>query len=241
MSLYKLNAIVITISIALLLDPVNSYSSGGEQAKEGLFEKAEGYFFQKKFEMAELLLKEELKKNPENRKAYSYLGDILLKKRRYDEALRYFKKSLDIDPGNALDYFRLGQIYYYKKDAAAAIENFERAYKISPELKFVYYHIGLTNLIVRRDKEETIKNWQKFLDIAPEDPQYEKIRKAIELLKDPDFKIPPPGSEISVEEALYLGGDVLKETERKAGEKKAGHEKKKTKQKLEDIYRDDAL
>ena len=38
-----------------------------------------------------------------------------------------------------------------------------------------------------------------------------------------------------------LGGAVLKETDHKAEDKKAGHESKKTKDTMEDIYRDDAL
>ena len=62
-----------------------------------------------------------------------------------------------------------------------------------------------------------------------------------ELLRDPNFVLPPPGSDISIEEALHLGGSVLMEAERKAKEKKAGHERKKTKHKLENIYRDDEL
>ena len=47
---------------------VNLYSSDKEK-KEDLFKKAVRYFYQKKFEMAELLLQEELKRNPENDKA----------------------------------------------------------------------------------------------------------------------------------------------------------------------------
>ena len=227
--------------IMILLPCVNLYPQTGNKTEEDIFKKAEGYFFQNKLEMAELLLQEELKKNPENQKAYSYLGDILLKKGRYDEAMVLFRKSLDIKPDNSFDYFRIGQIYYYKKESGPAIENFEKSYKLNPQLKFAYFHIGLTHLMLLRDKENTIKYWQNFLDIAPEDPQYEKIRKAIELLRDPNFVIPPAGSDISIEEALQLGGSVLKETERKANEKKADHEKKKTKQKLEDVYRDDAL
>ena len=225
----------------ILLPCINSYPQAGGKTEEDLFKKAEGYFFQNKLEMAELLLQEELKKNPENQKAYSYLGDILLKKGRYDEAMILYKKSLDIKPDNSFEYFRIGQIYYYKKESGPAIENFEKSYKLNPRLKFACFHIGLTYLMLLRDKENTIKYWQIFLDIAPEDPQYEKIRKAIELLRDPNFVIPPAGSDISIEEALQLGGSVLQETDRKANEKKADHEKKKTKQKLEDVYRDDAL
>jgi hypothetical protein len=95
--------------------------------------------------------------------------------------------------------------------------------------------------MLMRKKEQTISYWEKYLSIAPEDPQYEKIRRAIELLKDPNFIIPPIGSDIPIEEALHLGGAILKDSKHSAEGKKAGHEKKKTKDKIEDIYRDDDL
>lgn len=205
------------------------------------FKKAVKYFFQKKFEMAELLLQQELKANPENQLAYSYLGDIFLQRQQYDTAISLYKKSLDLNPQNAQDHFRIGQAYYYRNLPNSAINHFLTAYRIDKRYKFAYYHVGLTYLMLLRDKENTISNWEQYLRLAPEDPQYEKIRRAIELLKDPNFKLPPLGSDIPIEEALHLGGDVLKKTERENNDKEAGHEDKKTVDKVEDIYRDDDL
>jgi len=231
----------IPLLIILFINIAHTNNSETTEIKDTHFKKAIRYFYQSKFEMAELLLQEELTKNPENSLAYSYLGDIFLKKKRYDGALDLFKKALNINPDNYENYFRIGQIFYYKKKGNLAIENFKKSYDLNPKLTFAYYHIGLSYLILLRDKENTIKNWEYFLEIAPEDPQYEKIRRIIELLKDANFVIPPIGSDISIEEALHLGGMVLTEANRKAQEKKAGHEKKKTKRKFEDIYKDDAL
>ena len=203
------------------------------------FKKAVKYFYQKKLEMAEILLQEEVKKNPENSLAYSYLGDIFFEKKRFDGAMTLYKKSLEIDPKGAENYFRIGQIFYYKKEADNAIDNFNLSYKLDKRIKYAYYHIGLSYLMLKRDKNATIENWEQFLKIAPEDVQYAKIQRAIELLRDPNFVLPPPGSDISIEEALHLGGSLLEAVDRKANEQKAGHESKKTKSKLEGIYKDD--
>lgn len=225
----------------LLLYGGTSHSLGTEKGKDDTFDRAVKYFYEKKFEMAELLLQETLKQNPENQLAYSYLGDIFLKKKRYDGALQLYRKALNIKPNNGENYFRIAQIYYYKKMGDLAIDNFKKSFEINPKIKFAYYHVGLTYLMILRDKQNTISNWEKYLSIAPEDPQYEKIRRAIELLKDPNFIIPPVGSDISIEEALHLGGGILKDAQHQAEDKKAGHEQKKTKNKIEDIYRDDGL
>lgn len=230
---------VIAILIYMLC-AIPAYSAS-DSDKESTFEKAQRYYFQRKFEIAELLLQQALKENPENEKAYSYLGDIFLEKKRYDGALKLYQRALDLDPDNAENLFRMGQIYYYKKEGQKALQYFKSAFAADPSLKFAYYHVGLTNLMLLRDKQETIDAWEKFLSIAPEDPQYEKIKRVIELLRDPNFKLPPPGSDISIEEALHLGGVTLQEKERTTEDRKAGHEKKKTREKFEEIYRDDDL
>jgi len=234
-------AIFVILGLALCATALPAQVKGKEPAGDDGFKKATAYFYERKFEMAEILLQEELKKNPENRMAYSYLGDIFFQKKRLDGAMELYKKALELDPKSAEEYFRLGQIHYYKKEAFPAIQNFERAYALDSKIKFSHYHIGLTHLMLERDKQGTIASWEKYLSIAPEDPQYERIRRAIELLRDPNFQLPPPGSDISIEEALHLGGALLKDKEREAKSQKADHEQKKTKTRLEDVERDDEL
>lgn len=205
------------------------------------FKKAIRYFYEKKFEMAELLLQEELQKNPENKLAYSYLGDIFLTKKQYDAALALYQKSLDLDPNDAENYFRIGQIYYYKKMGDLSISNYQKSIELNPQNKFILFHIGLSELMLKRDKEATIKSWENYIRIAPEDPQYEKIRRAIEILRDPKFELPPPDSDIPIEEVLHMGGSVLTVSKPQSEDIKAGGTEKKTNEKVEDIYQDNDL
>lgn len=209
--------------------------------QEDSFQKATTYFFQKKFEMAELLLQEVIKKDPENANAYAYLGDIYLMKNQFDGALNLYNKALELNPNSAENYFRIGQIYYRKKIGNVSLENYDRALQIDPRLSIVYYHKGLTSLMLLRDKESTIQYWERYLSLVPEDPQYENIKRVIELLKDPNFKLPPEDSDVSIEEALLLGGATLDTQERQTENKKAGHEDKKSSDKIEEIYLDDDL
>ena len=233
-----------TITLIVFFVPfitISGVPTPGSGEEDDTFRKAVKYFFQRKFEMAELLLQESIKKNPENQAAYNYLGDIFLMKKQFDGALSLYQKALDLDPGNAENYFRLGQIFYYKKIGMMSIDNFKKSVDLDPKIKFAHYHMGLSYLMLMRDKENTIKNWETYLRLAPEDPQYEKIKRAIELLRDPAFQLPPIGSDISIEEALHLGGALLKDREREAKSQKADHEQKKTKNKIEDVERDDEL
>lgn len=222
--------------------PDPEYLSDFKRFRSETFTKAIKYFFQKKYEMAQLLLQKELQDNPENYFAYSYLGDIFLQKKQYDEAISLYKTALDLYPRGAEDHFRLGQAYYYKGIGNLAISHYENAYTLNPNLRYAWYQIGLTHLMVLRDKEKTISSWEQFLRLSPEDPQYEKVRRAIELLKDPAFVIPPVGSNVPLEEALHLGGAVLQRTERQDTEAtNAGHEQTQQITVPEDTIRDDEL
>jgi tetratricopeptide (TPR) repeat protein len=230
---------VITLSILLISSALAAQTAKPKQSET--FKKAETYFIQKKFDMAEVLLQEELRKNPENAVAYAYLGDIFLEKKQYDGAMSLYRKAIELNGSDARNYYQIGNIYYYKQQGDLAIENYRKANQMDPKLKFAFYHIGYTYLMLLRDKNSTISNWEHYLQIAPEDPQYEKIRRVIELLRDPNFVLPPIGSDISIEEALHLGGAVLQKGDAKTTDTSAGHEGKKTINKTEDIFRDDAL
>ncbi len=232
-----------TACTALLLSFFMTFSAAvlSQENRDDPFKRGAAYFFQKKYEMAEVLLQEALKKDPENWRIYAYLGDIFLTKKRYDAAMNMYLKTVDIAPSVAENYFRLGQVYYYKKMGDEAVRNFKLAEGLDPTMKFAAYHTGLTYLMLLRDKQNTISSWERFLQLAPEDPQYDSIKRVVELLKNPDFVIPPQGSEITIEEALLLGGAALTTAERKAADRKAGAETKKTKNTVEGLYLDDEL
>jgi tetratricopeptide (TPR) repeat protein len=239
-----INKILFVSTVGLFICISLSFSfaqSAGDSKDSDTFKKARTYYFGGKYEMAELLLQEELRQNPENGIAYAYLGDIFLQKKQLDGALSLYKKAVELSTSNAENFYSMGAVYYYKQLPDLSIEYYKKALSTDANLKKSYYQIGLTNLMLVRDKKNTIENWETYLRLAPEDPQYEKIRRVIELLRDPNFELPPPGSDISIEEALHLGGAVLQKGEVKGDDKTAGHEGKKTVNKSEDIFRDDAL
>lgn len=190
---------------------------------DGLFKKAEEYFFQKKYEMAEKLLQQvaEAEKNP---LAYSYLGDISLLHRQYQEAIRYYNLALQNSskPGN--EYFRLGQVYLELRKGDEALNNFLQAYNNDPTNKPSLYEIGYVYLMYKRDKHKTIEYWKRFLAEAPQDYQYEQIKKAIAMLEDEKCEIPAENSGISMEEVLLNCGHIIKPSEATTKDRKAGSE-----------------
>lgn len=224
---------ILTTFAAVVLTAADKKADTAPEAQSA-FEKGQRYFYQKKFEMAEVMLLEAVKHDPENALACSYLGDLFLAKKRYNEALKYYQRAIELRPENAENNFRIAQTYYYMGNGKKAAEHFNKAYELDNSLTFALYHVGLASLMLNRDKETTIKYWEKYIELTPNDPQKENIQHVIELLKDPALVIPPIESETTVEEVL-----------RKAGMKspidEKPHENTPTKDKYEGLYENKEL
>lgn len=219
-----------------------AHAQSGDSEKQ--FKDAEKYFFQKQYGAAKSALMQVVSANPSHPKAYSYLGDIALNVGDYREALRYYQAAERVSPEPAKECFRMGQVYIEMKQPDQAIEQFSRAYSLSPNLKAALYQNGYVYLVFKRDKYQTISYWKHFLAEAPSDPQYENIRKVIALLEDENFVLPPVGSDVSLEEALRLGGKTLQADGAEALDRSAGHEKERTRTDTEgllDSLEDDDL
>lgn len=190
-----------------------------------LFKRAESYYFQKKYEISLKLFQKILEEKPDHGKALSYSGDIYLIKKEYDKALTQYRQSVELSDDPAKEYFRMAQVYSAQKDIEKAKEYYQKSYSLNPSITANLFQLGYLSLIHDRNKNKTIEYWQNFVLRTPDDPQNEKIKKVIALLRDPSFKIPAKGSDISIEEALILGGKTSKEDEVEIEEKNTGHEK----------------
>ena len=203
-----------------------------------LFKQGEQYFFQKKYEIAEQTLLRVIDKEPAHAKAYSYLGDINLFNRRYNNALKYYNLAKEVSAKPGYEYFRIGQIYLELKNSEEGLNSFLSAYNLDPSFKPSLYQIGYVYLIYKRDKFKTIEYWKKFIAEAPNDPQYEQVKKAIAMLEDSSCVIPPEQSGISMEETLMNCGNIVNPDFTKTHDTGAGSEKEKTNNDTEGLLND---
>ena len=72
------------------------------------FETAEKYFKQGKYTLAEPMLVDFLKSNPDNIKTIEYLGDIAGFQKKWDKSLTYYKKLKLSYPKNANYWYKYG-------------------------------------------------------------------------------------------------------------------------------------
>jgi len=221
------------IILLLLFGASNVY------AKEATpFEKAERLYFQKKFAPAKVLLLKVVKDESEHPKAFSYLGDIALYKGNYRRAIKYYNRAKTVSDTPDVEHFRIGQVYIKLKKENLAIANFEKSYSINPAQTASLYQMGYIYLVMKRDKYKTIEYWRRFIKEAPNDLQYDSVKKAIKYLENEKCVIPPRSSDESLEDLLKLGCKTIVASKAQTKDQSAGNEKEKTNNNTESLLDD---
>jgi len=154
-----------------------------------LFSTGKDYYYRKKFEIALITLRRSLLKHPANSEAYFYIGNILVHKGRYKEALSNYKIGLDLTTKPARFLLNMGRTYHLLRRFPQAIAAYKRAAASDPTLTQVHLDMG-TSYFSLEDKTNTIVQWETYLKKEPDNSQADNIRKAILALRRKDFLFP---------------------------------------------------
>lgn len=112
------------------------------------------YAYQEKFDQAEAEVREALRTDPDYPEAYNFLGQVLIKQNRRQEAIAAFRKATSYPLYSTPDvaYYQLGVALEMEGDMQNARQAFEDALKVTPhnvpqalvylELGRVHYKLG---------------------------------------------------------------------------------------------------
>ncbi len=80
------------------------------------------------------VLKDAIQKNPDDAKAYYYLGNLLYDKKQYHEAVEFWENSRRLDGTFAIVHRNLGIAYFnIQRDEPKAIQSMKKALEINPD------------------------------------------------------------------------------------------------------------
>ncbi|HXV63046.1 MAG TPA: tetratricopeptide repeat protein [Vicinamibacteria bacterium] len=100
-----------------------------------------------------------------------------------EKAVTYYRRAAEIQPQDAVVYFNLGLALFDLERLDDAVGAFERT--LSLDSRFADAHYMLANIHVRnRDLERARASYEKFLELAPDSPNAEAARTALEQLKE---------------------------------------------------------
>jgi len=115
-------------------------------------------------------------------KALASIGEIYMIQNNMEKAQDYLKKAIDIYPNDHALAYNVAEIFFQAGMVDQAIEYYNLASKIKPDWSLAYLKLGFV-YINKNNFEEAIKNFEKFLELSPNDPQAETIKNLVEQLK----------------------------------------------------------
>jgi len=112
--------------------------SGYEQVKEG-----NQLFAEQKFDEANNRYRDALLENPESPVVHFNIGDVLYKKKNYEEAIKSYEKALRSDDVRlqAQSYYNIGNALYKNGKLAESIQAYKKALELDPEDEDAKYNL----------------------------------------------------------------------------------------------------
>jgi tetratricopeptide (TPR) repeat protein len=120
--------------VSLLVLIILAVKSNGQDSMATL-SRANEYYQQSRFDMAEMLYRKALDKDPGNGIAQYNLANALQKQKKYDEAIKILQKLASTTKDNNLKsptYYNQGVAYTKLKDLESSIEAYKNALRLNP-------------------------------------------------------------------------------------------------------------
>ena len=135
--------------------------------------------------------------NPQDPRPRIELANLYFDHERFREAAQWYEDALRIDPRNVNVSTDLGIAYYYTNRPDAALAQFERSLSIDPRHTKTLLNVGIVRAFGKQDLEGAAKAWRRVVELAPDSPEADRARQALEGLRSahPDggaTSQPPP-------------------------------------------------
>lgn len=115
-------------------------------------------------------------------KTIAEIGESYFKKGDFKSAQENFQLSIEILPKDEVLAYNVGEIYFANGKIEEAIQFFDLAIRIKPEWSEPYLKLGYA-YFNKGDFEKAKENLKKYLELAPNAPNTEEIKKLIESLE----------------------------------------------------------
>lgn len=151
-------------------------------ADDEFFQKGLAYYQNREFQLAAATLEQAKKITPRKPLVYFYLGNCYYELGDLDAAIMNFTAGLNFADNKGVFFYNLGNCYFLKENYEFAVEMYTKAIQYDPALFDSYLNAG--NAAYKKgDIPQTIIQWETYLKVYPQTPQYEKIQKALAYLR----------------------------------------------------------
>jgi tetratricopeptide (TPR) repeat protein/tRNA A-37 threonylcarbamoyl transferase component Bud32 len=110
----------------------------------------------------EAVLRDLLRRQPNNPELHVYLGIVLAEQKKLDEAVAAFRKASDLKPDDATAYYNLGIALYDQKKLDEAVAAYRQAIDLKPNSAEAYNNLGVV-LKEQKKLDEAVAAWRKAI------------------------------------------------------------------------------
>jgi tetratricopeptide (TPR) repeat protein len=118
--------------------------------------------------------------DPQNEDAVLQLANTYFDAERWDDAIQWYERALKINPNNPNASTDLGVSYYYTNRPDHALAQFDRSLGIDPKHTKTMLNKGIVLAFGKEDLKGAAAEWQKVVELAPESPEGQAARRALE-------------------------------------------------------------
>ena len=120
---------------------------------------------------------------PSNPAPRVQLGNVYFDAERYTDAVQWYEEALRLGPKDANVSTDLGVAYYYTNEPDKAIAQFEQSLAIDPKHTKTMLNMGIVKAFGKQDLDGASAAWQQVIAIAPDSPEAQAAKKALEGLQ----------------------------------------------------------
>lgn len=127
--------------------------------------------------------KARLEKDPKDIEALVFMGNANYDIQRFEKAKEFYQKALEVDPNNTHVRTDLASSYRSLGETDQALEELNKVLKADPKHEVALYNSGIILLNDKNDAEKATAAWEKLVQLKPNDPLSEELKKKISELK----------------------------------------------------------
>ena len=122
-------------------------------------------------------------REPSNPKPRTQLGNLYFDAERYDEAIMWYQEAVKLAPADPNLSTDLGVCYYYANQVDRALAQLDHSLTIDPKHAKTLLNVGIVKAFGKQDLEGAAQVWQQVLQIAPDSPEGQAARRALDSMR----------------------------------------------------------
>jgi tetratricopeptide (TPR) repeat protein len=132
-------------------------------------------------------------REPTNPKPRVELGNLYFDSEKYDDAIKWYGDALKLVPNDVNVSTDLGVSYYYTNQADKALEQFAHSLQLDPKHAKTLLNVGVVKAFGKQDLPGAAEAWEKVVQLAPDSPEAQAAKRALDSLRSAHPGGGPPG------------------------------------------------